>query len=105
MNVMDYLFDNGFSGMSVVNLFSYMSTNPKELKFCRTDYEIINNEYIKQAFEEASIIIIAWTRGEKILAKRKIKEILTQYRDKLKYFRIAMLLLSLIALRIFILRI
>ena len=27
MNVTNYLVDNGFSGMSIVNLFSYMKTN------------------------------------------------------------------------------
>ena len=56
--------------MSIVNLFSYMSTNPNNLKYRNQDYEGINIEYIEQAFEDASIIIIAWTRGEKITEKK-----------------------------------
>ncbi|MGI6647504.1 MAG: DUF1643 domain-containing protein [Bacillota bacterium] len=87
MNVTNYLVDNGFSGMSIVNLFSYMSTNPNNLKYRNQDYEGINIEYIEQAFEDASIIIIAWTRGEKITEKRKIKGILKKYEHKLKCFK------------------
>ncbi|MBU5425719.1 DUF1643 domain-containing protein [Tissierella pigra] len=87
MNVMNYLVDNGFSGMSIVNLFSYMSTNPDNLKYRNQDYESVNIEYIEQAFEDSSIIIIAWTRGGQINEKRRIKGILKKYEHKLKCFK------------------
>jgi len=87
MNVMNYLVSNGFSGMTVVNLFSYMTTDPKELKYRRQDYEEINIKYLEQAFEYASIIIIGWTRGENIMEKRKVKNLLSKYSQKLKCFK------------------
>lgn len=87
MNVMNYLVDNGFSGMSVVNLFSYMATDPNDLKNRKQDYENININYIKEAFEKSSVIIIAWTRGEKKREKRKIKNLLAHYSNKLKCFQ------------------
>lgn len=87
MNVMNYLVDKKFSGMSIVNLFSYMSTYPKDLKNRKQEYEKVNIEFIKQAFKDATIIIVAWTRGEKLTEKRKIKSILTQYECKLKCFK------------------
>lgn len=87
MNVTNYLVDNGFSGMSVVNLFSYMATDPEDLKHRKQDYESVNIEYIKEAFKDATIIIVAWTRGEKITEKRRIKSILIEHAHKLKCFK------------------
>ncbi|MFB6469607.1 DUF1643 domain-containing protein [Cytobacillus sp. Hz8] len=87
MNVMNYFVDNGLGGMKVLNLFSFMSTNPDNLKDRNEDYEALNLEYIKDVFKDSEIIIIAWTRGEKITEKRKLKETLSLYSDKLKCFK------------------
>ncbi|WP_291581404.1 DUF1643 domain-containing protein [Clostridium sp. UBA6640] len=86
-SLMNYLIDNNYGSMIVVNMFSYMSTDPKELKNKKDEFEALNNKYIIEASEKADDIIIAWTRENFINKKREVEFIIKSYKNKLKCFR------------------
>lgn len=89
MNVTNFLIDNRYGGIIIVNLFSYMTTYPNELKNRNEDYEKLNEKYILEAFEEADTIIIAWIRnGQKYIKdeKEKIESKLVPYKNKTRCF-------------------
>lgn len=90
MNITNFLIDNDFGSVDIVNLFSYMSTDSSKLHKREEQFERYNNTYIQLAFEEADIIIIAWVRDDtKYIKKRKIEieKMLIPYKSKTKCFK------------------
>lgn len=90
MNLTNYLIDNNFGSVDIVNLFSYISTDPTELSKSEEEYEIKNNEHISAAIKEAHTVIIAWVRGGNKFVQARKKEIeamLLPYKDKVKCFK------------------
>lgn len=89
MNVMNYLIDNDFGSVSIVNLFSCIATNPKDLGCRNEQFELDNDQYILEAFDEADIIIVGWTRSKAKFIKERInvvEEKLIHYKNKTKCF-------------------
>lgn len=87
MNVMNYLIDSEeYGGLVVVNLFAYVSTDPKMLKHRDDDLEAKNNEYLDDTFDDSEIIIVAWTRDNYKPRKREVKNKLQSYQDKIRCF-------------------
>ncbi|AWK51609.1 hypothetical protein DIC82_11490 [Clostridium beijerinckii] len=89
MNLTNFLIDNNFGSVNIVNLFSYMTTDPSKLHEREEQFERYNNTYIELAFEEADIIIIAWVRDNKKYIKNRkieIEKILIPYKSKTKCF-------------------
>lgn len=81
-NVQNYLVKKGFSGMTVVNLFAYMSTPQSGLKNKEEKYETYNTEAIYEACKEADTIIIAWVRDGYIIRRREVEHLLYEFRNK-----------------------
>ena len=50
----------GYSGMNVVNLFAYISTDPKQLKNAIDPIGPKNDAYIRLATEQSDAVILAW---------------------------------------------
>lgn len=84
MNLNNFLIDNEYGSMSVVNLFAYRATAQGHLKYKEDEYEEINDKYLEEAFDSANIIIVAWTRDNYVIRKRKVEKILQQYKNRVK---------------------
>jgi len=89
MNICNYLIDNEYGGVDVVNLFSYMTTDKKYLKNRNHEYEKYNDEYITKVVNDRCMTIIAWgsNTGEYKNRKKDVENLLIPYRNKLKCFR------------------
>ncbi|WP_052158737.1 DUF1643 domain-containing protein [Halobacillus sp. BBL2006] len=88
MNVTNYLMENSYGSIAVVNLFSYRATNPKFLSQRDVKQEALNDEYLMQAFADSDVIIVAWVRAKDkyVSRKREVEKLLGEYRDKIKCF-------------------
>lgn len=54
----------GYGSLEVVNLFAYRATNPRELRQVDEPIGKQNDDYIKLAIKNTSLIILAWgTKG------------------------------------------
>lgn len=87
-NAANYFVEEGFGSMTIVNLYSYMCTDPDELINSLSNFESLNNEYIKKACDNAKLIIVAWGHGKNKYNGRKdvVRKILMNYKDKVKCF-------------------
>lgn len=86
MNVNNFLVDNDYGEMTVVNLFAYMTTDPKFLTEREEIHESLNNNFLIDAFEKADTIIVAWTRKNYVTRKREVERFLQQYQEKVQCF-------------------
>lgn len=87
MNVTNYLIENDYGSMTIVNLFAYMATDPKFLSQRDEAYESINNGFLIEAFENSDVIIIAWTRDNYKTRKKEVIKLLGDYQRKVKCFQ------------------
>lgn len=87
MNVMNYLIEKDYGSMTIVNLYAYMTTYPKELKNRDKSMEKANDEFIKNAASQGDTVIVAWTKNDHINRKRDVEKLLMPYRTKLKCFQ------------------
>lgn len=88
MNVSNYLVQNGYGSLTVVNLFSYRTTDPKYLNQRDEIREALNDEYLSQAFADSDVIIVAWVRDKDkyVNRKRETEKLLIDYSEKIKCF-------------------
>lgn len=88
MNVSNYLIQNGFGSLTVVNLFSYRTTDPKHLNQRDERQEVLNDGYLNQAFADSDVIIVAWIRDKDkyVTRKREVEKLLSAYSDRIKCF-------------------
>lgn len=86
MNVTNFLVRNGYGSLSVVNLFAFRATDPKELKNRDDRFESLNDEYLTEAFNDAEVIIVAWTRDKFKSRKREVEKMLESFAGKIKCF-------------------
>lgn len=88
-NAMNYLIDNDFGEMVIVNLYPYRCVNPKELKNRDKLYDKINLEYVKKACQSTDMILLACghAKDEYITAKKSILELLEPYKGIVKCFK------------------
>lgn len=87
INITNYLVDNNYGSITIVNLFAYMATDPKFLSDRDEEYEALNNEYLIDAFEKSEIIIVAWTRDKYKTRKNEVINLLINYQGKVKCFQ------------------
>lgn len=69
----------GYGSLEIVNLYAYVSTDPKQLKESDDPIGKKNNAYILEAAKRAKTVVIAW--GEKHLMKQRNKEITKLLRE------------------------
>ncbi|MGG3157128.1 DUF1643 domain-containing protein [Priestia megaterium] len=86
-NIIRYFEDSEYGSLQIVNLFAYATSDPDNLKYRKQDKEELNDDYIVSACENADLIIIAWTRGEKKPRKREVAKLLEPFQDKTKCFQ------------------
>jgi hypothetical protein len=89
LKVTNCLIDQGFGTLSIVNLFSFIATDPKELSNNKDTIRSDTNEYIVNAIKGADLIIIGWGSDSHKYISRKgeLKVILEKFQIKLKCFR------------------
>lgn len=87
MNVTNYLIDNEYGSVDIVNLFSYITTDPKNLIRRDDTFEALNNEYLTSAFSEAETIIVAWARDKYKTRKKAVEAMLKEHKMKVKCFQ------------------
>lgn len=51
---------HGCGALEVVNLFAFRTAYPEELRACRRPVGKLNDQYIAEAAERASIVVVAW---------------------------------------------
>lgn len=87
-NAMNFLIDNGYGEMTILNLFPYRCTNPDELNKRNQSYDVDNLEYIKTYCEQADMILIIWgyDKAKYLEQKKKVEQLLLPYREKIKCF-------------------
>ncbi|WP_366924638.1 DUF1643 domain-containing protein [Metallumcola ferriviriculae] len=89
MRVMNFLIDQGYGGVSIVNLFSCIETNSKNLPPYNIRYNADTDKYIAEAVARNKDIIIAW--GTNKNRKRRIqslKTILQNQTEEKRIFRL-----------------
>ncbi|WP_211747947.1 DUF1643 domain-containing protein [Paenibacillus sp. Marseille-Q4541] len=88
MNLTNYLIDNDFGGIDIVNMYAYMATKTAELKNKSQSYEIHNNNHIIEAANQRDTFIIAWGSDQKehVKRKREVEALLLPFASKLKCF-------------------
>ena len=79
-----------YGGVIIVNLFSIL-TNKLQMRWARDIdiNDIENDNYIKKAAEEASIIVLAWGRGAELNVRisnraEQVLELLSKYQEKFR---------------------
>ncbi|OEH84664.1 hypothetical protein BHU72_09230 [Desulfuribacillus stibiiarsenatis] len=89
MKVMNYLVDEGFGCINVVNLFAYVSPTPESLANNKDAVGNKNDDFIKKAIEDSDMIIIAWGSDKKkyIRRKRAVMSLLKGHEAKIKCFK------------------
>ncbi|MEK4878758.1 MULTISPECIES: DUF1643 domain-containing protein [Paenibacillus] len=91
MNVTNFLINAGYGGIEVINLFSYMTPDTKNLRNRDLNYERYNDSYILDVVScvENPIVIIGWgsDSSKYITRKRQVEKLITLYADKLKCFQ------------------
>ncbi|WP_163969575.1 DUF1643 domain-containing protein [Oceanobacillus halotolerans] len=89
ISLTNYLIDEGYGGMDIVNLFAFMTTSPSDLKYRKEEYEVVNDEYIRKTAEESNILIVGWGSDQKkyIRRKREVERLLIPFQHKLKCFK------------------
>jgi hypothetical protein len=88
MNVTNYIVENGYGSLTVVNLFAFRSTEPKLLNQKDEIQEDLNNHYLNMAFFDSDTIIVAWVRDRNkyVARKREVEKLLLEYKGKIKCF-------------------
>ena len=86
-NTMNYLIDKGFGSMTVVNLFPFMATLPKDLVGHKEDFKMENNKFITEACKNAGSIFVGWIRGENKNRIKEVEVILREYSNKVYCFQ------------------
>lgn len=80
-----------FGGIKVVNIFSYIETDSKEIKVSQNDnlYDKNTSDKMKKSFDDSEVIIVAWGKDKSKykLRKKEIRKILNdRYKSKVFYF-------------------
>lgn len=88
MNVTNYLIENNYGSVKVVNLFAFRATDPKFLKQRDEKQEALNSDYLKEAFFDSDVIIVAWVRDKDkyVTRKREVEKLLLEFKGKIKCF-------------------
>lgn len=88
MNLNNFAVDNDFGSLTIVNLYAFMATEPKDLKYRNDYYERDNDEHIVTVANYADTIIVAWGSDSKkyVSRKREVEALLIPYAEKLKCF-------------------
>lgn len=99
MNIHNFILDyesEAYGSYSIGNLFSYRSTESKQIVNRNQQYEDENEYYLSELFKKSDIIIVAWGRDFKktnAVTQRDINkqianilEIMEDYRDKIFIF-------------------
>lgn len=99
MNIHNFIVDyenKSYGSYTIVNLFAYRSTDPKLLVNRDQDYEMENDKFLIDSFENSDIIIVAWgrdfskvnaiTRRDINVRISNVLEILRAYNSKIFIF-------------------
>ncbi|PYY28228.1 DUF1643 domain-containing protein [Paenibacillus illinoisensis] len=86
MNLTNYLIDNNYGGVDIVNMYAYMATKPSDLQYRDLAYEVYNDSYITDVAAERDMLVIAWGSDIKKYVKRKreVETLLLPYAHKLQ---------------------
>ena len=77
----------GFASLSVINIFAYRATNPKELRFVNDPIGDWNDIIIKRTADKAPMVVCAWgTHGGLRGRGKQVLEMLEPYNEKLFHF-------------------
>lgn len=89
MKVRNFLVDHNFGSMSIVNLFSFISSNPDALAGNTDSVRPETDKYINETVQAANTIIIAWGSDKSKYVKRKkeVWQLLLEHQQKVKCFK------------------
>jgi len=87
MNLTNYLINNNYGSVNIVNLFAYRDKVQKNLKLRSSEHEQENIEFIKEALNDSELTIIGWGRDAEKNNKYKdtiieVKEVLSGHNVK-----------------------
>ncbi|KRF52548.1 hypothetical protein ASG99_12345 [Bacillus sp. Soil768D1] len=86
MKVGNYLADHEYDSLDIVNLFSYISTDPENLVRNRDLIRGETDSYIMEAIKKSDLVIIAWGSDQKkyVTRKREVTRIIQKYAGNVK---------------------
>lgn len=89
MKVGNYLAEHEYGSLDIVNLFSYISTDPEKLVKNQDLIRRETDDYIVEALKKSDLVIIAWGSDQKkyVTRKREITGIIQKHAGNVKCFK------------------
>jgi len=86
--LMNFLMDNDFGSIRIVNLYAFISTDPSALVNNPDAVGILNDQYIENSISNTDLIIVAWGIEKTKYTKRKayVRNILIKHKKEVKGF-------------------
>jgi len=89
VKVMNFLVDEGYGGVTIINLFSFVETDSKKLPPYDQRYDNNTNMYIEKSVEQNQVIILAWgSNKNRIRRINFLKKILKKQKKKKTIYRL-----------------
>jgi len=89
MRVMNFLIDQGYGGVTIVNLFSCIETNSEDLPSYNIRYNKDTDKYIAEAITQNKAIILAWgSNKDRIIRIKALVKILQSQKEKKQIYRL-----------------
>ncbi|MFL0557359.1 MULTISPECIES: DUF1643 domain-containing protein [Paenibacillus] len=86
--LMNFLIDNEFGSLRIVNLYAFISTDPSYLTNNKDAVGDLNDQYILESINDVDLVIIAWGIEKDKYKKRKeqVKKVLQHLNIEVKGF-------------------
>ncbi|MBW9169766.1 DUF1643 domain-containing protein [Clostridium estertheticum] len=89
MRAINFLIDEGYGGITIVNLFSCIETDSENLPSYNQRFDKDTDKYIEKAIIQNEVFIIAWGSNKNRLRRiTNLKKILTKHKDSIKISRL-----------------
>lgn len=88
-NISNFILDNGYNSLTILNLFSYMATDFKNVPYSNKKRDILNEYIIKNSCKNSNFIVLACgtsTDRVKLSKRKKILKLLKSNKSNIFCF-------------------
>ncbi|MCE7791519.1 DUF1643 domain-containing protein [Salipaludibacillus sp. CUR1] len=88
LSLTNYFVSSEFGQFKIANMYSFMCTEPKDLKYKNELLEKVNDSFIQRACEGTDFILIGWgsDHNKRKGRKKEVEQLLRNHSHKLKCF-------------------